>query len=646
MTSIDDNISRVIGTAGHIDHGKTALVRALTGMDTDRLKDEKKRGISIDLGFAFLDLQHDGRAVRAAIVDVPGHERFIKNMLAGTTGIDLALFCVAADDGVMPQTREHLDIVRLLGVKKSVFAITKSDLAGTSRISVVAAEIETLISGCALEGSPILEVSTVTGQGVEELKAFLAKMSVESRRSIEAGFFRLPVDRSFSVKGFGTVVTGTIASGSVRKGDELLCFPSGRKVRARGIQSHLKDREKAQAGQRAALNLSGIGHDDIGRGDVVCSPELMPFLDAADGKRTRLVDCVFEFLPASPNLRPRPIKNRAVFKAHHLTGEELATVLLAGKSEVLPGEKVLGRLALKGPLLMMRGDRFILRDTAVNATIGGGEVMAPHISRITIAPGGRGDYQNQSSSDIILRLLPDKAAVCLFSNICLMLGRREEEASGLLDSRFERRAEFLVIKDRLDEARNEALGLLAEFHGERPMEAGAGEEFFRNRLKDRCSGLPADRTEEFIRWFLEKLVNEGSIRKAGGLFCLPSFRASAMGADGRVEDALMEIFSKFQPDLEALHSLPFKRQDIEKVLAYLQRSGAIVKLREGSHISSIALKDAREKMEVFIREKGGIHAAEFRDLVGCGRKLAIEILEFFDKERVTLRNKDDVRTLR
>lgn len=648
MTSIG-HISCVIGTAGHIDHGKTLLVKALTGIDTDRLKEEKKRGVSIDLGFAWFDFERQGERLRAALVDVPGHERFIKNMLAGTTGIDLVLFCVAADDGIMPQTREHLDIVRLLGVKRGVFAITKADLAGQGRITDVVEQIKRLVSGTALEGSPIVAVSAVTGQGVGELKAVLAGLSAQSgRRGGDGGFFRLPVDRSFAVKGFGTVVTGTIASGSVRKGDELVLFPSGQKVRARGIQSQHGERESASAGQRAAINLVGAGHKEAGRGTLACSPGLMPFVEAAKGQMQSFIDCEFDLLPAVQGVKPRPVRNRAVLKVYHLTGESLATVLLGAGGEAAPGQKTVGALALKKPLLMMRGDRFILRDPAVDKTIGGGVALLPRIFRELAAPAGKNAFlQDEKASDIIMKLLGREAAACLFPALCLMLALPEEELGEQLSiDAFERRGELLIVKDRLAEAKKNAAALLGAFHRSNPTEAGAGEELFMEWLKGAASALPVEKGREFIRELLQALSKEGAIKKAGKAWALPFFTPASSGPDAEVEAALMKILSSFQPDLDAVRKLPFEKQAVEKALSRLRQSGAVVKLKEGSHISSAALKEAREKMEDIIGKKGGVKASEFRDALGCGRKLAIEILEYFDKERVTIRNMEDVRTLR
>lgn len=646
MTEIE-RISCIIGTAGHIDHGKTSLVKALTGIDTDRLKEEKKRGVSIDLGFAYMDFEEGGKTVRAALVDVPGHERFIKNMLAGTTGIDFVLFVVAADDGVMPQTREHLDIIHLLGIKKGIFVITKTDLVGAGRVSEVREEIRALIEPTALKGSPTAAVSTLTGKGIGELKRLIRETGLLARNISGEGFFRLPVDRSFSVKGFGAVVTGTVVCGSIGKGEEAVCFPGGNRVKVRGIQSLFLNAENVSAGQRAALNLANVSHNDLKRGDLLASLELTPFADAARTRRLHHVECSFEFLPSSD--RQRVIRNRASLKVHHLTGESLCTLLLKDKKDARPGVMAYGRLVLKKPLLMLRGDRFILRDPSINMTIGGGEVCLPYLSLELLNKKGGGVPPGLETGEVLLKLLPENGLGFSSFSLCLMLNlspARLGEAVTGSNGEFASAGEFILNAKRLVGVKGRMLELLKAFHASNPMEQGVMDEFFLKSMKEFSAGVPRDKGPLLLKEVLDMLISDGSLKREGALYSLFAHRPASKGPESKIEAAIMELFSKgLQPDIEGLGKLPFKKGEADKVMAYLLRGGAIVRLKEGSFISGASLKGARDKMEAFIKENGSIRASDFRDLLGCGRKFAIEILEYFDKERLTIRH-GDLRKLR
>ena len=357
----------IIGTAGHIDHGKTSLIKALTGQDTDRLKEEKERGISIDLGFAHFDLP-DGP--QAGVVDVPGHERFIKNMLAGAHGIDLVLFTVAADDGVMPQTEEHLDIVHLLGVKMAIFAITKADLVSSERIQEVEEEITILTLGTVLEDAPIVPVSSVTGQGLTELKDLICRTLKSTDKSVPSGYFRLPVDRAFVMQGHGVVVTGTALSGEVKTGDHVRCLPGGELFRIRSLQVHGRSVEAAGWGQRVALNLSGPERASIERGHVICHENLTLTSDR--------FDAFLEVRPAAA----KGIKNHQRIRVHLGTAERLGKViLLDAKDKVGPKESTYCQITLSEPLLALRNDHFIIRDETAKKTLGGGVVIHPWASK-------------------------------------------------------------------------------------------------------------------------------------------------------------------------------------------------------------------------------------------------------------------------
>src|SRR5437588_4369634 len=350
----------IVGTAGHIDHGKTALVKALTGIDTDRLEEEKRRGITIDLGFAHLQLT---AALRLGFVDVPGHERFVKNMLAGVGGIDLLLFVIAADESIKPQTREHFDICRLLGIPRGVIALTKADLVDDDLVGLVRLEVEELVAGSFLEGAPVVPVSTVTGAGLDDLRRELARVSAAAPEKNAAGYFRLPVDRVFSVKGFGTVATGTLISGSVAAEQTVEVYPSGRRLRVRGVQVHGSKADQARAGQRTAINLADIEPAELTRGDVLSEPGRF--------HAVKQVDCRLDLLPAA-----KPLKHRAPVHFHSGTAEIEAEVrLLESTSAMKPGASAYARLLLRDAALLLPGDRFIIRMFSPVVTIGGGVVL-------------------------------------------------------------------------------------------------------------------------------------------------------------------------------------------------------------------------------------------------------------------------------
>ena len=350
----------IVGTAGHIDHGKTALVKALTGIDADRLEEEKRRGITIDIGFAHLQLTP---AVRLGFIDVPGHERFVKNMLAGVGGIDLVLFVVAADESIKPQTREHFDICRLLGIPRGIIVLTKADLVDKDILDLVRLEMEEFVAGSFLENAPIVAVSSTTGAGIDDLRRELERVSLAVVEKSAAGHFRLPIDRAFSAKGFGTVVTGTLISGSVSREEEVELYPTGRKLRVRGVQVHGKLAERATAGQRTALNLADIEPAEISRGMVLAAPGRF--------RITRHLDCSLDLLPSA-----KPLKHRAPVHFHAGTAEIEAEIrLFNGATLVKPGEHTYARIVLREPALLLPGDRFIIRMFSPVVTIGGGVVL-------------------------------------------------------------------------------------------------------------------------------------------------------------------------------------------------------------------------------------------------------------------------------
>ncbi|MBI5970082.1 MAG: selenocysteine-specific translation elongation factor [Deltaproteobacteria bacterium] len=648
---LKENIPCVIGTAGHIDHGKTSLVRALTGMDTDRLPEEKKRGISIDLGFAHIVVEAgDGKSIKAAFVDVPGHERFIKNMLAGATGINFVLFAIAADDGVMPQTTEHLDAVRFLGVKKGIFTITKTDLVSSERVDEVKEMVKALIKNTVLSGSPVIGVSTVTGAGMDELRGLIKNRVLSSATpSATDAFFRLPVDRVFARKGFGAVVTGAIASGSVKKGDELVLFPSGKKVRVRGIESLHTAVDSACRGERAALNLTGVSHSEIGRGEVAASTALVRYRQFALESKIQYVDAVFEFVEGEG----ASSKKNFQMRAHHLTDDALCRISLRGSAKKNKNGLVAGRLILNKPLLMLRGDRFIIRDVSKNRTIGGGTVVTPYFSRSEALPlKTTGIFDAEDVAELAATLVRE-AGFIEIAEATLKLNVKEGFLKGLSrqgEGGFTILGAFIVDPRVFSALEKKAIDAVSEHHGANPMDAGMSEEALLNVFM-RAVGRPL--SHELMRLFLEDLLKRGILKRTGPALSLPGFSASASSAQSEIEKAVLNLIPKGFTAVSSadIMKLPFKKSEIEKALGYLQRKGAggvapvVVRLTEGSFISGASVKEAGARLEEIVKATGGIKASEFRDALGCGRKLAIEILEFFDREGFTVR-KGDERVLR
>ena len=511
----------IIGTAGHIDHGKTSLIKALTGTDTDRLKEEKERGISIDLGFAHLDLP-DGTS--AGIVDVPGHERFIKNMLAGAHGIDLVLFTVAADDGVMPQTEEHLDIVHLLGVKMAIFVITKADLVPAARLADVEEEIDILTLGTTLENSPKLAVSSVTGQGLDALKQLISATLKARVQSPPSGYFRLPVDRAFVLQGHGVVVTGTALSGEIKVGEQVRCLPGDHLFRIRSLQVHGRSVESAGWGQRVAMNLTGPERAAIERGQVICHEKLSLTSDR--------FDAFLEVRPAAA----KGIKNHQRLRIHIGAAERLAKIVLLGDAQKLNAkESAYCQITLNEPLLVMRGDHFVARDETARRTLGGGVVVHPWANR---HKRGEAELLSRLKSlhsgefgAVVENFLAESAAFALpIEAIYQFLNLREEEARQKIDMLkglrvinaegekvFTTAAKWNRLKERL-------LKTLGEFHASHPLVPGMDMEELRGKLGFELS-------QKIFRVVVESLIIEKLIAKEENLLRLARHRLQLGGQE-------------------------------------------------------------------------------------------------------------------
>ena len=631
----------IIGTAGHIDHGKTALIRALTGQETDRLKEERERGISIDLGFAYFTLP-DG--TRAGIVDVPGHERFIGNMLAGAHGIDLVLFTVAADDGVMPQSEEHLDILHLLGVSRGIFVITKCDLADAARIREVREEIELLADGTRLEGAPILEVSSVTGAGLGDLRAEIARRleGFDARRA--TGIFRLPLDRAFVIKGHGTIVTGTGMGAEVRVGQKLRVLPGGDEVRVRAIQVHSVAVQSAGRCQRVALNLTVPERVELGRGQVLADERL-------DFTTSRF-DAWVEIRPAAR----RPLKNNSRIRLFIGTSEILGRViLLEDRVSLAPKEKGLAQIVTGEPAVALAGDRFVLRDETNVRTIGGGVVLNP-FGRRSRKPldAYRRDLtaiRDRAGADALEALLNLQESLALASDriACLLNRPTDEIRSELGDARFIRLSmgdeEGFTTRSKWEELKRFALAALKAHHESSPLSAGMEMESLRTRL-------PYEVSARAFRAIVDRIARETDLVREESLLRLKDHKVRLGGDAGelgaRVETVLVR--AGFQPpDLrqlaEELRLEPSASGRLRTVLGAMEREGRVIKVATDLYFAKGAVDTARERLIAHLGANPEITAAVFRDLLGASRKFAIALLDHFDRTGVTTRV-GDVRRLR
>jgi selenocysteine-specific elongation factor len=621
----------IIGTAGHIDHGKTSLIKALTGTDTDRLKEEKERGISIDLGFAHLDLP-DGTS--AGVVDVPGHERFIKNMLAGAHGIDLVLFTVAADDGVMPQTEEHLDIVHLLGVKMAIFVITKADLVPPSRIADVEEEIDILTLGTTLENSPKLAVSSVTGQGLEELKQVISTTLKSATHAAPSGYFRLPVDRAFVLQGHGVVVTGTALSGEIKVGEQVRCLPGDNLFRVRSLQVHGQSVERAGWGQRVAMNLTGPERASIERGQVICHDKLSLTSDR--------FDAFLEVRPAAA----KGIKNHQRLRIHMGAAERLGKIVLLGdKDKAEPKQSIYCQITLEEPLLVLRGDHFVARDETAQRTLGGGTVIHPWSKRHKRGDANlaawlkalhRGEF-----AELLESFLNESAAFALpIDAIYQFLNLREDEARQKVDAQKSLRAinaegeKVYTTELKWRRLKEQLLKWLKDFHAGHLLLPGMDMEELRGKLAYELS-------PKIFRVVIDLFINEKLIAKEENLLRLASHKVQLGGQETTLMDKIKKILGDqplAPPDLKEIErQAAVPRNRLSEVLRLLEREGSVVRITTDMYFLASSIEQLRATLVKFLTEKGEMNAAAFRDLIGSSRKYTIPLLEYFDRAGVTIR---------
>ncbi len=626
----------IIGTAGHIDHGKTTLIRALTGRNTDRLKEEQKRGISIDLGFTYFDLPS---GQRAGIIDVPGHEKFIKNMLAGVMGMDIVLLVVAADEGIMPQTKEHLSILNLLGINKGFVVLTKVDLVDEEWINLVEEEVEEETKGTFLEGSPILRVSSTKNSGIKEVINLLDEYAedIEDRNTDDLP--RLPIDRVFTISGFGTVVTGTLLSGKLKIGDEVQIYPGDSIARIRSLQVHDENTEVAYAGQRVAVNLAGIKKDQILRGNVLAPVEQM--------KETLMIDSKVKLLD---NIST-PIKTRTRLRLYLGTQELFCRIVLLDKEVLNPGEESYAQLRLEEEIVAKRGDRFILRFYSPMFTIGGGIILEPNASKkrkldefnledLKLKELGR-------QEDILENIIKEKSSE--FFNIkelaaitSILEDELLEEVNNLLKN--EKIVLFNLTKDTypihssyFNDIKDKILDDIKGFHNEYPLRPGIAKELIRRRyLKNAIPKLG--------EMFIQSLIDSGIIVQDLDLIRLKDF--SIIYDDKQIK-IKHDILKKYEENLymiprveDILNMLQYNKDDFDEVFNSLVYKKELIRLDEEIYIQKDLYNNSIEKLRDFISKNGSITVGEFRDLLNTNRKIALILLESYDQQGLTKRDEN------
>ncbi len=614
----------ILGTAGHIDHGKSALVKALTGTDPDRLKEEKERGITIDLGFAELPYP-DGLDV--GIVDMPGHERLIKNMLAGAGGIDIVLMVIAADEGIMPQSREHLDICNLLKVKRGMIVITKSDLVEEEWIPLVEEEARKFVEGTFLEDAAIISVSAKTGDNIDLLKEKIGELASNVELKSESGIFRLPVDRIFTLKGFGTVVTGTAISGSIAVEANVEILPKGIKTKVRGLQSHGKEIKKARAGQRVAINLQGVSKEEIERGDVIAIPDKL--------RTAYSIDAAIEILKNAPI---KNLKNRSLVHFHTGTTELIGRIIIYDNEELKPGGKAFCQLRFKEPVTVMTGDRYIIRRFSPLMTIGGGEIL-------DVSPKRRKREERMQDLEILeqgslkdklmVKIVQGRANGVALANISGWTRAEspdlQREIASLVKAGELLQTEGRVISQKaFDEFSEKTLSTINTFHKENPLKPGIPKEI----LRAVHMGLDQKIFEALLR-LIKEVVIEKDILK------LNSFSISLSADKKTLKEDILKILEKagFQPPSrdELAKSVSIKPHEATELLKIMAAEKTLVRINDSLYISMNNHKKMMDHLSDFFSGSPEMAVAEFRDMLGTSRKFAIPFLEYLDSNKITLR---------
>ncbi|MBW2467650.1 MAG: selenocysteine-specific translation elongation factor [Deltaproteobacteria bacterium] len=630
----------ILGTAGHIDHGKTSLIKAISGTDTDRLKEEKERGITIELGFAALDLpsgQHLG------IVDVPGHEKFVKNMVAGATGIDIVVMVIAADEGVMPQTREHMEICTLLGVQYGLVAVTKIDMVDEEWLELALEDIRDFVKGTFLEDAPVATVSSTTQKGIPEFINILDELAAKIPDRPPSDLFRLPIDRVFTMKGFGTVITGTLVSGQVKVGDQIMIYPSGITSKVRGIQVHNQSADQASAGMRTAINFQGLEKEAIRRGEVLSKPGNLV--------ASYMVDVSLQYLASNK----RRLKNRTRVRFHTGTSEVLGNIILLDRDELAPNDNAVVQLRLDAPVALVKDDRFVIRSYSPVYTIGGGKVLNP------IPPKHKRFKPEVVDGLKALEHLAPEAIVAFqaeaagyqgvsFAHLKMMTNLPDKQLEKILQHLLSQKTLIQVEKENriyihhngFETLKNDIRHQLGDYHQANPLKAGMPKEELKTKF-------PSLLTSRLFNLTVNQMIKEKDIAQVENIIRLATHAVSLGGKQADVKDKILKTYlnAGLEPPYfkELAKTLDADAKRSREVLMHLVNEGSIIKVKEDLFFHTETIKALKIKLTEFLESQGEITTPQFKEMTGVSRKYVIPLAEFFDSTNVTLRV-GDIRKLR
>ena len=630
----------ILGTAGHIDHGKTSLVKALTGIETDRLKEEKERGITIELGFASLDLP-DGRHV--GIVDMPGHEKFVKNMVAGSSGIDVVTMVIAADEGVMPQTREHMEICNLMGIQHGIIALTKTDMVDEDLLEMALDDVNDFIQGTFLEGKPIVPLSSATGEGLEEFISTLESICKQIPQRKFSSIFRLPVDRVFSMKGFGTVITGTLASGTIHVGDDIMVYPKRITSKVRGIQVHSNSVETVSAGTRTAINFQGLDKETVFRGDILSTPDTLI--------ESYMLDAQFHYLKSNG----KPAKPRTRIRFHSGTSEILGYMVLLDREELLPGDSAPVQFRLESPVCCIKDDRYVIRSYSPVKTIGGGAILNPVSQKHklfdkNVVQGLEGLLQEDAGQTIFFFLSLKGYAGLSLNQLRVMTNISDKKLALTLQKLLAKQEIVQTDKERqiyvngafFDDFKTKVLEKIAAYHVANPLKEGMPTQ----ELKSKFQYIE---DAKFFNILFTRLAKENTIVQDKNIIKLTDFKVALQVDQHEVKEKIIRIYKNAgltPPFFRTIcQDLNLDQKTAKDVLQILIDEKLIVKTKDDLNFDAQAISALSETLISFLKENESITTPEFKDMTGISRKFVIPIIEYFDSVNLTIRV-GDTRQLR